>query len=48
MQASFGERGLHADEEATVRRIVSGGVRTRGGCMKSDITYGEYSFYWEF
>lgn len=32
VQASFGERGLHADEEAPIGRIVSGRMRTRRSC----------------
>lgn len=32
MQASFGERGLHADKEAAVRRVISRRVRTGGSC----------------
>lgn len=34
MQASLGERGLHANKEATVRRIISRRMRTRWSCSK--------------
>lgn len=36
VQASLGERRLHADEEAAVRGIVSGGMRTRRGCGEGE------------
>lgn len=34
MQASLGERGLHADEEAAVGGLVPRGVGAGGGCWQ--------------
>lgn len=36
VQASLGERRLHADEEPSVGRLVGGGVRTRRGWREEE------------
>lgn len=36
VEASLGERRLHADEKAAVGRLVSGGVRTGRGCREEE------------
>lgn len=44
MEASFSQRGLHPDEEAAIRRVVGGGMRTGGSCCEGELIINAIDF----
>lgn len=45
MEASFSQRGLHADEEAAIGRVVGGGMRTGGSCCEGEWIINAIDFF---